>query len=647
MSANPNVNVKISIVGKDSASKELDRVGRSAGKLGDDLRRAAGASDAAEKRLGAATETSGRLSTALGALGDFAGHSQGKMRMAADAAGAFEDVLKVLPGPLGLAAGAVAGLTAVLYLQRREAEQTRAAIAQAFSPDLAREVQAMAGAYDLSREAALALGTAMQDTGQSAEDVRVGLQAALAAAEDIGEDGSAAVLRFAKGMSEGVTEADRMVGRMQRLGIELVKVNIELAKRAGFDNIESAAKQSDDKIKQLTADLEKLDASTKALRSGDAGKFKDIADSTTFVDKLAALAGKRERLTERMRQAAVEDTKQVLENEATAAQIREQLTDIATHRANLSETITEAAKVEAEETQKAADAEMSAAQATYEREKAEAKLQRRRASAGRGGDAKAAAAKAAAEAKAFQDKRDAQWAEFEAAVNAPDDRDFDIGVAERQSARLTAAAYADLEDRVLAAYQSIATDPARKAALDQQRIQIDLAREEAKIRGDLFIEEADQIRAIAALREEANTKIAASQAAARDATLSQVQAWAGAGQAVAGALLEGDAAARASAGLQAIISGADAFKYFAAGNIPGGIASAAAAIGYAKAALMPAPPTPGGGGTQPAKPAAPDRSGGPSNTTINISGIMTTKAEVGAAIKKAMKAAQPTGMAPA
>lgn len=108
---------------------------------------------------------------------------------------------------------------------------------------------------------------------------------------------------------------------------------------------------------------------------------------------------------------------------------------------------------------------------------------------------------------------------------------------------------------------------------------------------------------------------------------------------------------RALAGVRAGIMGAEAAFAFASGNIPVGIAKAAAAFDMARQALTSAPSVsqpagvaagPTGGGIPSPSPAA---SAGAAPVNIVINGVMTTKAEVGAALDKAMRAAKAAGMA--
>ena len=116
--ASSNVQVKFTLRGEDQASATINKVGRSMDQFGE--------------RGDQAADRAGKLSTALSSLGDFAGRSEGQFRRASEAAGAFDDVLTVMPGPIGIAVGAIAGLTTVLVLQAKKAREDAAALRQAF-----------------------------------------------------------------------------------------------------------------------------------------------------------------------------------------------------------------------------------------------------------------------------------------------------------------------------------------------------------------------------------------------------------------------------------------------------------------------------------------------------------------------------------
>jgi len=264
----------------------------------------------------------------------------------------------------------------------------------------------------------------------------------------------------------------------------------------------------------------------------------------------------------------------------------------------------------------------------------------------------AARAAAAARAKAAGAQRTRQGEEFMSGLAVDTEsqaaRLREIAASEAKSAQELAATYAALQDRVLGIYATAEQDPARKALLQQQQIEIDKTRELAEVKANLYLTSAQQAQLAAAIEVEAANKVAAAQREVTSAQYQQVQAYLQAGDAIANALLQGDAATRASAGLKALMAGAESFYQFSLGNIPGGIAAGAAAVQFARAALTSTPPTAQGSAAQaPARePAQADRQGG-SSLVVNLYGIATSKAEVGVNLQKAIKAALPTGMVPA
>ena len=190
----------------NKTKKRLDDVGKRASTISDDAKKFG---DNFAEAGDQAAERAGKLSTALSSLGDFAGASEGKFRKASEAAGAFDDVLTLIPGPAGLAAGAIAGLTTILVLNRQETERNRQALEASFGGKVLSDVQALQTRFDLSTEASIALGNALQDTGKSAEDVAGELGLAVRQAERLGKEGSAGALTFAASLSKTATEADK------------------------------------------------------------------------------------------------------------------------------------------------------------------------------------------------------------------------------------------------------------------------------------------------------------------------------------------------------------------------------------------------------------------------------------------------------
>ena len=218
-----NVQVKFTLRGEDKASATINKVGASMDDFG--------------KHGDRAADRAGKLSTALSSLGDFAGRSEGQFRKASEAAGAFDDVLTVMPGPIGIAVGAIAGLTTVLVLQAKEARENAAALRQAFGEDLSKQLTEVANKLDLNRKATLKFGEVMRETGKTAEELSKEVRFVVEAAEEVGEDGSAAVVEFAEKILLTTTATSRLNAQL--------KQSIDLTAETAFGQRQAAGAEGD------------------------------------------------------------------------------------------------------------------------------------------------------------------------------------------------------------------------------------------------------------------------------------------------------------------------------------------------------------------------------------------------------------------
>ena len=288
---------RIIIGADDQATRALSKVQKQLERTNKQLLKAKGSSkgfgddfaEAGDKVAG----RSGKLSTALSSLGDFAGNSEGAFRQAGEAAGAFDDVLTLLPGPIGLAAAAAAGLTTVLYLQAKAAAQADAKLRQAFSGQILSDVRALRTEFDLSAEASLALGQALTDSGQSAVDVRDDLQAVVLQAKAVGEDGSAAVARFSATLTKSLTASAKLRNELKALGITMDALDLG-ALAAGSSLAElgaGAEKDSTDKVKKLKDEIKKTTAELKGFANGTRGSAAATEDALTGFERMGRALG--------------------------------------------------------------------------------------------------------------------------------------------------------------------------------------------------------------------------------------------------------------------------------------------------------------------------------------------------------------------
>jgi len=217
VTARANANVTLTIGANDEASKKIRAVKRELAEA-----------EHATRQLGRAGEqtadTSGRLSTALSSLGDFAGSMEGDMRRASEAAGLLDDVMTVLPGPIGLAAGALTGLASVLVLNRIESQRTRAAIAEVAKPGDVDQIKELADAFGLSREASVELARSLKATDTPASEVRERVREIVEQAERVGRDSTQDIKAFALSLNTAEKQAAATAARLAKVGIRLAEV---------------------------------------------------------------------------------------------------------------------------------------------------------------------------------------------------------------------------------------------------------------------------------------------------------------------------------------------------------------------------------------------------------------------------------------
>ena len=262
----------------DKASARLDEVGKRARGASRD---AAGMGEAFEQAGDQVATRAGRLSTTLSSLGDFAGANESQFRKASEAAGAFDDVLTLLPGPIGLAAAAVAGLSTVIFLQRKEAERNRKALETAFGGQVLADVKALQERFDLSTDAAIKLGNALEATGKNADDIAGELALAVTQAERLGNEGSAGASSFAASLEKTATAADKARRAVARLrGIQKLR-----ADDIADPSTQEANRKADEAVLARIADsrkaFENLRRAQVQLRKEGTEKSKQAADDLT------------------------------------------------------------------------------------------------------------------------------------------------------------------------------------------------------------------------------------------------------------------------------------------------------------------------------------------------------------------------------
>lgn len=385
------VEQKIIITGADNASDAIKKAQRSLGGLQKQAKKTAAVSKDFGKDFAEAGDQvagrAGKLSTALSSLGDFAGQSEGKFRQASEAAGAFDDVLTLLPGPIGLAGAAVAGLTTVLVLQQKAAAQAEAKLRQAFGGQTLADIRAIKEGFDLSADAAVELGNALAESGQTTADVRDELTNVVLKAEEVGEDGSAAVSKFAASLTRGVTEAQRLTNRVKALGLAVQRANLQAAASGSFvGDFAGAAGQAADK--NLASLADKLKTATQNLRDlerGTKGPLANLKQSQGFVASMATTFGLSTKLVAKQNQAWKAQKSAIGAASDEVQRLRDAITEADAKRSQVAETLKEVA---------AQDKQLRIEEAATEAQEVAAENQRQARSKARANRAKARAAQA-------------------------------------------------------------------------------------------------------------------------------------------------------------------------------------------------------------------------------------------------------------
>lgn len=310
MTASARVFTQLDLSASDNASSkikgvrnELRSLNKQAAANGDTTHRAREALDQFGKAGDRTADTSGKLSTALSSLGDFAGSMEGDLRRASEAAGLLDDIMTVLPGPVGIAAGAIAGLGAVTTLFILEARKMRAAIDEVAVGPLADDVARLAGDLDLSKEAAAALAGSLQQTAIPAREVEGEVRKIVEQAERVGRDASRDVLEFAKSLNSAAMQATRLEAIGRRIGVQKEKFGAFTFGLA--DEAADANRTADDAIDAAQQKVRSIETAIRQMEGlTETGKLM----SETQVERLKELQALRsEAVAEARRVARVRD----------------------------------------------------------------------------------------------------------------------------------------------------------------------------------------------------------------------------------------------------------------------------------------------------------------------------------------------------
>ena len=169
-------------------------------------------------------ERSGDIERALLGTRDLLGDAFGEpLKRLGDVAGGLEGVIKGLPGPIGIAAGAVGLLGAgafLVYDHFRKAAATIEQLGAAGADDLRQQL-------DLSAEAAASLSQALADLPVRLRPAQAVLADVRDRAEAIGKDGEEAVGKFVSALAQGpeaLRSFEREFGKLARATDDLPSV---------------------------------------------------------------------------------------------------------------------------------------------------------------------------------------------------------------------------------------------------------------------------------------------------------------------------------------------------------------------------------------------------------------------------------------
>ena len=255
-----NVRNIITIDGVDNASDAVNKARKALGLLEGQAEKTGKATnsladnDASGKAAVAVRELSGDLEGALKGLGDFAGGSSSALSAVADRAGAAEAIMRLLPGPIGLATTAVVGLAFAGKLMAdhySEADAKMRLLVSGPVKDLAKDLK-------LDADGAVALQQAFDALDPSAIRPSADLLKQVGKnAKEMGGDAKQAMIDLVSGFKGSDQDVARLQGRLGSLGAEVQALDA-IAKSLGFDNAAlglTAAKSAAEQLKKTEEDI--------------------------------------------------------------------------------------------------------------------------------------------------------------------------------------------------------------------------------------------------------------------------------------------------------------------------------------------------------------------------------------------------------
>ena len=205
----------IEFKGQDDASAVADKVRKSVqGIAGAGDKAASATARINAKGLQEIQQKSGDVESALKGISDFAGDAKGQVSQLGDSFGAVEGIMRLLPGPIGLATTAVAGLVVGAKLLSDYISQS-AAKAQLLTTGLG---NVLAEELNLGAEGAIKLSQALGELGDKAlRPSDLLLRQVADNARKLGQDPAENVTKFIAAWKEGpeaIAKVEREIGKL-------------------------------------------------------------------------------------------------------------------------------------------------------------------------------------------------------------------------------------------------------------------------------------------------------------------------------------------------------------------------------------------------------------------------------------------------
>lgn len=520
--ATGNVSLKIGIDGVDNASAAVNKAREALGKLAgqsdktrkatEDLAAAGGGTagidaDKIKQRTSAAGGAIAALTAAMGPAGSALAEA-GKQATALGASA------NLIPGPVGLAAAAVVGLSAGVYLLGKNLSETAAK----FSLLTTASASGIAEKLDLGVDGAVKLSRALSDLGnQALRPSELLLERVADNARLLGQDPADNVAKFIAAWKEGPEAIAKVEQEIGQLGVA-VKTLAELARGLNLDAValgfEKAVTPADE-LKSSLSDMARLSkeittaeasrttlqreaaangvANLNAFQAQYAELTKQIESSRTqlgFRERDAKFAADRiasEQLladleSGRSRSAQIANVQVQLANNKQEAQ-KVRLEAIAKQQEDVEFSIAQILRLQgifgdSFAKGKVEALQLSKLQLDVERKQANeaAEADKRSEAAARRARGEASAAKRKAELQAIANANKAFHAEEERDAETADKNRREMENAAKLASIQANKAVQDGLDGLRAAKIALTQDPSVKAYLEQQQVQINLTR---------------------------------------------------------------------------------------------------------------------------------------------------------------------------